>query len=736
MQLKEPSDDLNVQKYLLVLKRRWLIAVSVFMTVSVLSVLSVSFEESVYRASGSLLFKSSRAPSLTGIEGDIGELDPLVFGGNPLETQAEIIKSLSIAESVIEALGLKNNSGEPLSPVALVRSLQVSGVSETADVLSVAYKSPDPERAAAIVNQVMEEYIRANLLDNRAEATTAREFIESNLPGSEATVRAAEGALQNFRESNGIVALDEEADAVVDTLKGLERGIVDIQAQLANTTTRSNELSEQLGLDSDQGILLAALGQSTGVQELLTELQTAQSELATERTRFRDNHPTVIALARREAALTALLQERVEQVAGDSIQVEPGRLQVGELQGSLMENLVNLEIERLGLIRQLEALADARQAYVSRASVFPNLEQTQARLERDLESAIVNYNDLLERLRDVRFAENQNLGNARIIERAFPPLSPIPSRQNLISIVGAFCGLLLGIAVAFTLDLLDGSVKTVQEAQAIFRYPLLGLIPRFSERDHFSLTEFDNGAPDTQLPALNDLYGPVAKAFQSLYANIKSTADNRPVKIILLTSTTAGEGTSTVAAHLAATIAQTHRKVLLIDAQLTNSNQHNIWKASGGVGLSDLLSQKMIEDPGSWQSIVQPVAAGLSLLPAGQRQIHSLEAFDSPEMSKFIYQATEYYDFIVIDAPPLLNCADASVLGQFADRLVLVVDPKEATVQGLEAAGDVLGHLDPRVLGFVANRIENKAEADDPILQMKLWHLGSTNKQVKATVES
>ncbi|MEO0376092.1 MAG: hypothetical protein AAF329_16015 [Cyanobacteria bacterium P01_A01_bin.17] len=288
MQSKEPSDDLNVQKYLLVLKRRWHPAVIVFLIVSVLSILSGSFEEPVYRASGSLLFKSSRAPSLTGIEGDIGELDSLVFGGNPLETQAEIIKSLSIAESVIESLGLKNDSGEPLSPVALVQSLQVSGVSETADVLSVAYKSPYPERAAAIVNQVMEEYIRANLLDNRAEATTAREFIESDLPGSEATVRAAERALQEFRESNGIVALEEEADAVVDTLKGLEQGIVDVQTQLANTTTRSNELSEQLGLDSGQGILLAALGQSTGVQELLTELQTAQSELATERTRF--NH--------------------------------------------------------------------------------------------------------------------------------------------------------------------------------------------------------------------------------------------------------------------------------------------------------------------------------------------------------------------------------------------------------------------------------------------------------------
>ena len=697
------SDDLNLQQYWQVLKRRWLPASGVFVLISGLFAASTLVEDPVYRARGSLLIKSSRAPSLAGLDQDLGNLDPLSYRGNPLETQAQIVRSTSIAQSVIQDLGLKDEDGELWSPTALLQGLEVSAVSETADILNVQYSSEDPELATEIVNQVMEEYLAYNLQDNRAEASSTREFIETRLPRAEADMRRAVNSLRQFKESNQIVALEEEAVAVVDILKDIDQRILATQAELADISEKTSELSAQLGMNARQSILSTSLGQFPGIEEILTELQGVQSELATERTRYRDIHPTVAGLERQEAALRDLLQQRVNEVVGSDIQIQPGQIQFGELQQTLTESLVNLETERTGLVRQLEQLNLAQNAYQSRASVFPELEETQRLLEQRLDDAVNNYEDLLNRLQEVQIAENQNLANAQIVQSALVPTAPISNYSNLIRFAGVICGLLMGVAVAFILDLLDRSIKTVPDAQKLLQYPLLAQIPEISIQDGARSIAVATANQHPQIPVLENPYSSFSKAYQTLQVNLKGLG----VRSLVLSSTSAGEGTSTVAANLAAAFSQSQQKILLIDGDLASPRQHELWNISNSFGLSELIqasgtdSKKIL-----WKDAVTQVASNLSIIPAGTTPVNPIGAFDSESMEILMQEICSSYDLVIVDTAPINSCADGVLLERLVDGLIMVVNPRKANIDDLEAARDLLLHPNSNVIGFVANQVK------------------------------
>ncbi len=731
------SDDLDIKKYWLVLKRRWLPATIVFGLISSLSIVSTLFEEPVYRARGSLLFKSSRAPSLIGLDRNLGELDTLAVGGNPLETQAQLVRSLPVARYIIDNLELKKNNGEPLSPQVLLGSLDVA-VSPTADVLQVSYTSPNAETAAAIVNQAMDEYIKTNLRDNRAEAISAREFIESKLPQSKEAVRTAEVALRRFKEANQIVTLRGEADTTVDILKDLDQESLRVQSELVDITTKTAELSAQLGVDPRESFLVTTLQDSPGVKDLVDQLQTVQKELAIERTRYRDDYPAIRALDRQESALNELLQNRVAELVGsETVSIDPGLLKTGELQRSLSETLVNLEVERLALVNQLDHLNRTRNIYQNRAKAFPGLEERQGLIERRLQTALDNYNDLLSRLQEAQIAENQNVGNAQIVQEALVPLTPIASSSQLVWFAGAVCGLLLGLALAFILDILDRSLKTLQETQRLLPYPLLGVIPdeNLLSQGNASFEpalEFD--AIYDQFPVTRNLYTPLGNAYQTFLNNIKAISAKESSKVVLLTSMSSMEGTSTLAANLAATAAQARRRVLLIDAHLARPNQHVIWKLNNSLGFSDLINQTLDQKPVDWQEMVSPLTAHLSIMPAGQEITSFSSILESDEIKALVRQMAAFYDLVVFDTPPLTDCADAVILGCLVDELVLVVNPKKASVDDLEAVKDLFVRSHQKPLGFVANQVSSDEE-ESSRHSMALWHITNNSKEFNSRVE-
>lgn len=698
--------NIDLQKYWLSLKRRWFPALAVFGSCTAIAIVMALLQKPDYETQGKLLFKINRTSSLTGVGKEIGELDPLAQKSNPLNTEIEIIKSVPLVQKTITALNVKEEDGTPSKPKSLIKKLlKVKNIAST-DVIEISYKSSDPEEAAAVVNKLMDLYIEKNLLTNRAEAVAAREFIASQLPKAEASVRQAEAALRLFKERNQVVALDEEAKSTVEVIKNLDNQITETQAGLADMNTRSITLQKKLGTTSQEAIAINSLNQSSGVQKALAEYQQVESQLAAQRSRFLDTHPAIVDLKEKRATLEALLEERVEQSLGSQQQLSERNLQIGESKQKLSDDLVKTEVERLALGSRLALLSNTQSMYKQRINILPKLEQDQRELQRQVEAAQSTYEVLLKKLQEVRVAENQNIGNASIMEFALVPEKASIHKPALILALGILLGMLFTTATIVILEIRDTSIKTLKEAKELFGYTLLGTIPAFGKKVNQRGKEQEWTIPEILVRAVPG--SSLSEAYPMLQANLKFMSSDKALKVIVVTSSSPKEGKSTVAANLAAATAELGRRVLLVDADMRRPLQHHIWGLTNVAGLSDVLvGQAEFE-----ATVAREVMPNLDVLTSGVMPPNPMALLDSKRMAVLISYFSEHYDFAIFDTPPVIQAADALSLGQMTDGILFVARPGVVDSTSAIAAKESLERSGNNILGLVVNGVILENESD------------------------
>ncbi|WP_143167785.1 GumC family protein [Chroogloeocystis siderophila] len=705
MESREAST--GFQQYWLMLKRRWIPASIAFSTIFALTAAGLLTRQPTYVAEGKLQFRrTSPTSSLTGLGTEIGQLEPLQYQNSPLDTEAEVMRSAPITTNTISRLNLTDQNGRLLSPNQFLRQLTVRTIAGT-DVLQVTYKDRNPEQAAAVVNTLMTSYLENNIVNNRSAAAVARKFIEEQLPQAKATLQERESALRAFREQNNIVSLPEEKRTAVDTGADIQREINAIQTQLADARAQSALLQKQLGRGLEQASTATAASQLPGVQELLAEIQRVESQLAIDRGRFQADHPTVAALETRKAELERLLQQRVEGNFGRNQSPNLRGLQLSAYEQELTQDLARSEARRLGLESQLAALSNLQTAYTQKLNSIPRLEQQQADLERERDTAQATYNLLQQRYQEARIAENQNASNASIISAAFVPPEPAGSRQ--LSILAAL--LMGGFAAAATIYILearDKSLKTVDEAKRVFGLPLLGIIPAFkkSEKPVVRQGDLERTIPDVVV--WNAPRSPFSAVYRMLQANLKFLSSDKELKIIVISSAVPKEGKSTVAANLAATMAQSGRRVLLVDADMHRPVQHSIWETTNQAGLSNLLVGQA-----EFQTAIKSAIPNLDILPAGVTPPNPIALIDSQKMAALMTRFTKDYDFTIIDTPAINVDAEAPILGKMADGVLLVVRPGVSDANNAALAKQFLQQSNQNILGLVVNGVvpENEPQS-------------------------
>jgi len=294
---------------------------------------------------------------------------------------------------------------------------------------------------------------------------------------------------------------------------------------------------------------------------------------------------------------------------------------------------------------------------------------------------------LLLRSQEIQIAQNQTIDNIRVVSEALVPETSISSKK-IIVLAGMIMGAILAVTTAFVLDLCDRSVKTVGEAKALLNLPLLGVIPRASHR-----------TPALVLADNSNHY--LTQAYRMLQANLSFVSAHTGCKVIVLTSAVAQEGRSEVAANLALAMSQAGSKVLLVDADLRQPTQHQIWNCPNDRGLVQVL-EKTVEA----EMVMQPVAANIFLLPLGKQSPNSLATFSAKHLNAFIQQAAQSFDIVLFDTPPLTQTADASTLGTLADGTLLVIRPGLAKAADVKAVKGLLSLAGQPVLGMVVNGVE------------------------------
>ncbi|HCF26338.1 MAG TPA: lipopolysaccharide biosynthesis protein, partial [Cyanobacteria bacterium UBA11049] len=514
---------------------------------------------------------------------------------------------------------------------------------------------------------------------------------------AQASLRQAESNLRRFKEENKVVALDEEARAAVSVVTDLQRQINATQTGLADAKAQSEVLKKQLGRGLPESKTLSSISQLPAVQDVLKEVQQVESQLANERSRFQENYPTVVSLKNKKANLERLLQARVKKSFGAQSASITSNLQNSGLDQQLTQQYVQSEAKRLGLSSQMSALSSLQAAYKQRLNSLPSLEQKQRELERQLQAAQSTYSLLLQKFEEIRLAENQNIGNARVISAALVPDAPVSSRQ-----FGLLTAILLGLiasgSTVYFLEAIDKSIKTIDDAKKVFGFTLLGVIPALKKSEKISLRDRDLERATPQVIVRESPGSPFSQAYQMLQANLKFLNSDREIKAIVVTSSVPKEGKSTVSANLAVAMAQLGRKVLLVDADMHRPLQHKIWELPNHLGLSNIIVGQI--DP---RTAIKKITANLHVLTSGVIPPNPMALLDSQRMASLVEVFSANYDYTIIDSPAVNVAADAAILGKMTDGILLVVRPCVVDTAYANRAKEFLEQSGQHILGQVIN---------------------------------
>lgn len=314
-----------------------------------------------------------------------------------------------------------------------------------------------------------------------------------------------------------------------------------------------------------------------------------------------------------------------------------------------------------------------------------------SRLQSALKRYEATYNSLLNNLAELRLTEAQSTDNVVLATPAQPPKNPVRPRVLFNTLLAAIVGAMLAVGVAFLIEYLDDTVKTPDDVRAVSNLPTLATVVRL-----------DAETPQQRLVALTAPRSPEAEAYRVLRTNLRFSSLDKPLGTLVVTSAGPGEGKSTTAANLAIVFAQAGSRVLLVDADLRRPSIHKLLQVPNNIGLTTAL-MKLGNRP---EEFVQATALqNLSVLTSGPIPPNPAELLGSARMRDLLAQLHERYDLIVIDSPPVLAVADATILSNQVDGTLLVASAGETRFEMLVRALERMDGVGIRPLGVVLNKL-------------------------------
>jgi capsular exopolysaccharide synthesis family protein len=297
-------------------------------------------------------------------------------------------------------------------------------------------------------------------------------------------------------------------------------------------------------------------------------------------------------------------------------------------------------------------------------------------------------NEMAQQLLD-SVADIVDVENIRIIDAAQVPAEPVSPNVNIVTLLAAVLGLIAGLLGIYLNEVFNDTYSNQETVENELQLDVLAVIPKYKEEK----SKYNRG-----LVTITEPNSHLAESFKMLRTNINYMSKDEGAKVIMLTSSVGAEGKTTTSSNLAITIAQDHRKVLLIDGDLRRPNLFKLFKITMAPGLTDIIYGKYTLAEAVQHAIDVP---GLDLLTAGRLTSMTTELLGSVSFRKIIDEARERYDTIIIDAPPVLNVPDTIIISKLVDRVMFVVAMDETNRSLVKEAKKNLDRVSVRMMGMV-----------------------------------
>lgn len=666
------------------------IAIGAIVAVCIALGIIVTLLMTPYFTSTSRIEISRGQDKVTNVEG-VASMDNAFQDQEFYETQYSLLESRSLMERVaraknlasneefFEAFGVDPNNSGILSEASKTQSaaqrnerlkLAIEILQEHVSISPIArsslvdidFESPNPVISAEIANAWVEQFIASNL-DRRFSSTAdARKFLEEQLAELRQRLEDSERKLSSYADNKEIITLSSERTAEGKTLSQKTLASANLEAlnaELAQATAdRILAESEATQRSGNKNAL-----SNSALNSLRQERAKVQAEYAKLMVQFEPEYPAAKALESQISALDL------------SISAEEARSRTGT--SARYREALDREQKLTDQVDRLKRQFSGER----RDSIQFNILQREVDTNRQL------YDGLLQRYKEIGVA-GVGTNNISIVDRAEPPKSP--SSPNLLLNLAAamIVGLGLAAAYVFIREQIDQTVKDPNDLKAKLGIASLGSIPDVEEGDI--------------LARLADKKSVSWEAYLSIRTNLSFLTDHGVPQSFLLTSTRPNEGKSTSALALAAVLASTGKRILLIDGDMRNPSLHNMLGFKNESGLSNSLSGS---DNVS-QLIHQITEYGFDVMTAGPIPPNAAELLSSTRLRELVAKLSDTYDTIIVDAPPVLGLADVPLLADAVEGIVYTIEAGGVKIRAIQSAFQRIQGSRGQVFGAIITKVQ------------------------------
>ncbi|MGD0350694.1 MAG: polysaccharide biosynthesis tyrosine autokinase [Verrucomicrobiota bacterium] len=591
-----------------------------------------------------------------------------------LQTTFELIQSQAVLSNVVSTLNLniewgkKYFNGETLKTTEAIeflkRRMHLDTVRNT-KYINITVYSEDKNDAARLANAIAIAYQDYRLQQRQQLASKGIDVLEAQFQAEEEKIQAVQAEVDNLRKTLNIV--DSGPNSI------------------GPTPTLTQELLQRYNDQQIEG------------EKLYKQLQTRVTELQAYSTdKLRDVLPTVTG----DAALSGLLdklheaEQRYVVLTNDynptnNLNVVRVKSEIDELNHQIDDRVAGIMAALQSEVKSQKAALDAFTAAVEEAKVKDQAEYLRGvpywEKKRELERRLEFHKLLAAKIETERLGlEIPKTAMVTITDPATPGDAPVKPNKTLNIALGLIFGLVMGIGLAFFIEYLDTSVKTIDDVERAFQAPVLGVIPQ----NVGSLV--DEGTESTH-----------AEAYRVLRTNLLFSRKDDKLNSVLVVSAGAGEGKTTTALNLATVFAHAGQRVLLADSDLRRPALHKMLRVSNNIGLTNyLLKQNTLAE------VIQTTSVPLlDFMASGKLPNSSMGILGSSPMKDMVAELKQRYDFIFFDSPPILGVSDASILASEVDLVLQVIQyrryPQPMNIRAKQMIEKVGGNF----AGIVLNNI-------------------------------
>ena len=687
------SNDFDLRAYWrVIVDFRWLIVLTTVLVGSATTVWTLN-QPRVYEAQ-------------TTIEYDPNPVTPLGTGADPVggylnareyyETQNRRLRSRSLATAVVLELGLHQTpsfydpdghreTAPPIEEVAEILREKVSvALIKDTRIVQLSVRDRIAERCESIANTYARLYVASTQTDQSDTTDEALTQLGTQLATLREQLEASELALHEFKQGHNIlsVSMEDRQNLVAGEIEALNTALTLARQRRIEVAARLRRLREAAAT-TDETVDQPIFDERSSLAVIRQSLREKLAEIERESTIYGAQHPTMVARANEVAVLRSQLRRETSSI------IESAAADLREVQ--VIENGLR------------QALDDAHQA-----GLALNLREIEYRqLFREQENNSKAYQVVLDRRTETGLSQPYRRDFAEQLDAALVPRFPVAPNRTANAVGGTVAGAFLGVLLAFGIRFLDRRIRTPEMLEAL-GVALLGVLPTF-ETSTASKTRGRRRAESYPVVVHDAPMSAAAECARTVRTNLTfmTAADGRLAgKCLLVTGSLPQEGKTTVATNLAASFAQSGKKVLIVDADLRKPKIHLAFDLKRGVGLSSL-----IVGESEFSEVVQKTKVpGLDAITSGPVPPNPAELLHTEGLREMIRMARERYDVIVFDSPPLGAVTDAAILASQLDGTIIVARSRITTRDAFQASLRGLADVNARVLGSVLNAFDLKGD--------------------------